>query len=165
MRDGGFGRERGRARARPSSGRQLSPCSLSRSRALSVPQGTGKQIIGIDEREAKLRANSGPGQYKLPSGIGAQVESRYRQNGMFSMHGGGRDFVKQGAADEPGPGKYNVDGSRRIPNAAVFGTGPARTTESLYEKRPGPKYKAQDALGTQVSSRYKTMPQCSFGAR
>ena len=84
---------------------------------------------------------------------------------MFSMHGGGRDFVKKGSHDEPGPGKYSVDANRRIASAAVFGTGPARTQESLYEKRPGPKYKVQDALGTQVSSRYKTMPQCSFGAR
>ena len=78
----------------------------------------------------------------------------------------------------PGPQHYDSDlicagvfrlSTKRNPIGVKFATGP-RTYNDAEEKerssKPGPgQYKLNSAMGTQVSSRYKSQPIISFGAR
>lgn len=125
-----------------------------------------------------------PGQYNSQSSMGRQIESQYKAGGSFSIVGGRRDFVKNGAGKEPGPGHYvdpinegrNEKGevkavlsSQKSYPSAVFGTSKQRPSSeaggSKLEKRPGAKYKVQGSMGKMVDSRYRSQPIVSFGAR
>jgi hypothetical protein len=78
----------------------------------------------------------------------------------------------------PGPLHYDTDkvvsgvfrlSTKRNPIGVKFATGP-RTYNDAEEKerkaKPGPgQYKLNSAMGTQVSSRYKSQPIITFGAR
>jgi hypothetical protein len=78
----------------------------------------------------------------------------------------------------PGPQHYDSEricagvfrlSTKRNPIGVKFATGP-RTYNDAEEKerasKPGPgQYKLNSAMGTQVSSRYKSQPIISFGAR
>lgn len=136
-----------------------------------------------DANERDNANRPAPGQYKPQSSIGRQVESTYENNGFFSIRGGKRDFIKQGAEQEPGPGQYidpikegrNENGEvkavlsrQKSYPSAIFGTSRQRPIDGAgrLEKRPGPnQYNVKGAMGTQVSSKYRSTPQCSFGAR
>lgn len=124
-----------------------------------------------------------PGQYRPQSAIGRQVESKYKGGHQFTIHGGRRDFTKQNAGKEPGPGHYvdpiregrNANGevkvvlsSQKSYPSATFGTAMQRPHSAPYgkQRRPGPnQYKVPGAMGSQVNSRYKSQPSISFGAR
>jgi len=136
-----------------------------------------------DADERKNKALPAPGQYRAQPAIGKQVESRYREGQQFTMHGGRRDFTKANSHKEPGPGHY-IDPAKEGRNergeckavlsrqksfpSAVFGQAQARPSSAPpgSRKSPGPnQYRIPPALGTQPSSKYRSSPQFSFGAR
>ena len=137
-----------------------------------------------DANAREARAKPAPGQYEPQSAIGHQVESRYRDNSAFSIHGGRRDFIKAHTKGEPGPRAYidpikegrapsgeckAVLSSQKSSPSVKFTTAmqrPSSAPHSRLEKRPGPNsYPLPTALGHQPNSRYKTQPSFSFGAR
>ncbi|KAJ1453532.1 hypothetical protein M885DRAFT_523985 [Pelagophyceae sp. CCMP2097] len=137
-----------------------------------------------DSNARASSASPAPGQYRPQSGIGNQVESKYRGGHSFSIRGGRKDFTAQNAGKQPGPGHYidpNKEGraangevkvvlsSQRSFASAVFGTAEQRPSSAglaRTEKRPGPnQYLVPGAMGSQVNSRYKTAMGSTFGAR
>ena len=136
-----------------------------------------------DANAREASSKPAPGQYEPQAAIGHQVESKYRDNSAFSIHGGRRDFVKARAADEPGPGAYvdalkegrgpsgeqrSVLSTQRSSPSVKFTTAhqrPQSAPGNRPQEKSGTFYPLPAALGAQPNSRYKTQPSFSFGAR
>jgi len=135
-------------------------------------RGPSPSFGGATWRSQKINPDKdtpGPGSYQIPSASGKQVLSTKRTMAINSFGGSNikRDLAKPRAGEEPGPGSYNPQNCPRRIRSVPFGTAGTRQGISFSSDiKPAPdKYMLPSGIGQQVSSRKRSTPAYSFGAR
>ena len=127
--------------------------------------------FGTGPQRVRERGHEGPGpsQYGVPSAMGRQVSSLYKTASTPTFGSGPQRYNDVKVGTSPGPQTYDPDIRSSKPSRTKnikFGSGPQRRDGRSSDAPDGPNNaQLPAALGRQASSRYRSQPAFTFGAR